>query len=54
MRPGTWFLLVLGILQSGCAVKPAPMCIFCDQEVDGQIHTGHKDTPPTTEQEAPK
>jgi len=34
--------IVLLVLLSACAVKPAPMCVFCDQEIDGQIHTGHE------------
>ena len=41
--------VLLILLLGACAVKPAPMCIFCDQEIDGQIHTGHEVPVPTSE-----
>jgi len=31
--------IFLVLLLSGCAIKPAPLCIFCDQDLNGETHT---------------
>ena len=38
--------IVLLFLLSACAVKPAPICMFCDQDLNGQYHSDvqHKPT----------
>lgn len=42
-------VFILAALLAGCAVKPAPMCIFCELEMGGEIHTEKRHIPPVVE-----